>query len=305
MIKIIECPRDAWQALPKIIPPENKAEYLARLIEAGFRHIDAVSFVSPKYVPQMADSEEVLQRLHLNASGGGLSGDDVEVIGIVVNERGFNRALATVGVTTIGYPHSISERFSRQNANLSIADSRALVERMAGLIRASLDDPGRQTPELVIYVSMGFGNPYGEGWNAGLVEDTVEWLKRIGIRHVSIADTAGKAAPEEVAVLVGALQGLGRGVEIGVHLHSRPEGAAEKIIAAYENGCRRFDCALTGLGGCPFTGDHLVGNIPTEIVLETLGKLGEPLEVDRSGLESVLEATKRIRAEYGGGSDFS
>src|SRR5438477_3118618 len=173
-VKIIECPRDAWQGLKRQIPTLQKVEYLRRLIDAGFRHIDAVSFVSPKYVPQMADSEDVLQRLHVNGSGAGRFTENLEIIGIVVNERGFNRALSTADVTTIGYPHSISERFGRQNANLSVEESRALVERMAGLIRASQDDPGRRTPDLVIYVSMAFGNPYEESWSASLVRETVE-----------------------------------------------------------------------------------------------------------------------------------
>ncbi len=299
-VKIIECPRDAWQGLPKFIPTEVKSLYLNRLLRAGFRRIDAVSFVSPKYVPQMADSEQVMQRLHLDEPGGSGSGisRETEIIGIAVNEPGFNRALAATGVTTIGYPYSISERFSRQNQNISCEESRRLVERMAGLIRVSQDDPGR-TPALVVYVSMAFGNPYGEPWHPDNVVETIEWLKRTGVRHVSLADTVGKASAEDVAALFNRAKEAADGIEIGVHLHSRREGAKEKVMAAYEAGCRRFDSALTGLGGCPFAGDDLVGNIPTEIVIDTLRELGEPLEIDFAMLGRLLEASNEIRNHYG------
>jgi hydroxymethylglutaryl-CoA lyase len=259
-VTIVECPRDAWQGLSHIIPTEEKIRYLTRLISLGFRHIDAVSFVSPKHVPQMADSEAVMKELsHVRLT----SGEAPEIIGIVVNAQGLDRALATPGVTTIGYPYSVSAYFRRANANMTRAESRSLVEKLQRDTKAA----GRK---LVVYISMAFGNPYDEPWGPEIVEDTMVWLKDIGVRTVSLADTVGTASPQDVAGLFGAVKNCVAGVEIGLHLHSRPEGAAQKVLAAYQAGCRRFDGALTGLGGCPFAGDELVGNIPTEAVLTAL-----------------------------------
>src|SRR5579871_3519538 len=259
-VKIVECPRDAWQGLTKIIPTDVKAVYLQKLIDAGFRHIDAVSFVSPKHVAQMADSEAVLEELFTSMPAGITP---PEIIGIVVNDKGVERALAAKGVTTLGYPYSISAYFRRANANMSRGESRSLVEQM----RTATKVAGR---DLVVYISMAFGNPYDEPWGPEIVEETLIWLKDIGVRTVSLADTAGNASPEEVGKLYAAVKDCVAGVELGVHLHSRPEGAAERVMSAFNAGCRRFDSALTGLGGCPFAGDHLVGNIATETVVRTL-----------------------------------
>ncbi len=314
-VKIIECPRDAWQGLPKIIPTEVKAAYLRKLIEAGFRHIDAVSFVAPKHVPQMADSEALIAALHGQWAGatvlketqdsklGNRQSDSsfesrvpatVEIIGIVVNEKGLHRALATPGVTTIGYPYSISANFRRANANMSRAESRALVEKLQRAVQA----PAAAPRKVVVYISMAFGNNYGEPWGPELVEETLVWLKEIGVKTVSLADTIGTAEPQDINALLNAVRDAGAGLELGVHLHSRPGQAAEKIMAAYEAGCRRFDCALTGLGGCPFAGDELVGNIPTEIVVSTLSARGVETGVEPWALLSTLEATKEIRRQY-------
>jgi hydroxymethylglutaryl-CoA lyase len=287
-VTIIECPRDAWQGLPQIIPTEVKIEYLRGLLKAGFRHLDAVSFVAPKYVPQMADSEAVMAGLQKEIAA---VGKPVEIIGIVVNEKGLARALATPGVTTVGYPYSISAYFRRANANMSRAESRAMV----GKLRASTKAAGR---DLVVYISMAFGNPYDEPWGAEIVEETLIWLKDSGVRTVSLADTVGAATPEEVASLFRAANNCVAGIELGVHLHSRPEAAAEKVLAAFEAGCRRFDGALTGLGGCPFAGDNLVGNIPTEIVLTTLAARGVSTGIDTRSLAVACELTSRIRKDY-------
>jgi hydroxymethylglutaryl-CoA lyase len=287
-VTIIECPRDAWQGLPQIIPTEVKIEYLRGLLKAGFRHLDAVSFVAPKYVPQMADSEEVMAGLQKEIVA---VGKPVEIIGIVVNEKGLERALPTPGVTTVGYPYSISAYFRRANANMSRAESRAMV----GKLRASTKAAGR---DLVVYISMAFGNPYDEPWGAEIVEETLIWLKDSGVRTVSLADTVGAATPEEVASLFRAANNCVAGIELGVHLHSRPEAAAEKVLAAFEAGCRRFDGALTGLGGCPFAGDNLVGNIPTEIVLTTLAARGASTGIDTRSLAVACELTSRIRKDY-------
>jgi hydroxymethylglutaryl-CoA lyase len=287
-VKLIECPRDAWQGLPDLIPKEYKAEYLKELIAAGFKHIDAVSFVSPKHVKQMADSEEVMAKLNASLPVGT---EPPEIIGIVVNEKGLERALATPGVTTIGYPYSISAYFRRANANMTRDESRLLVEKLRKETAAA-------NRGLVIYISMAFGNPYDEPWGPEIVVEALEWLKDIRVRTVSLADTVGNAAPQFVGDLYHSMKEHVAGIELGVHLHSRPENAEEKIIAAYEAGCRRFDGALTGLGGCPFAGDNLVGNIATEDVIAVLRKAGADPEIDSSRLAKVLEMTNEIRAKY-------
>src|ERR1700751_621827 len=287
-VKLIECPRDAWQGLPEMIPTETKVTYLRELVPAGFTHIDAVSFVSPKHVKQMADSEEVMAKLNDFLS---IDIDRPETIGIVVNEKGLERALATPGVTTIGYPYSISADFRRANANMTRDESRQLVDKLkketAGANRG-----------LVIYISMAFGNPYDEPWGPEIVADTLEWLKDIRVRTVSLADTVGTASPELVGDLYRQVKDHVAGIELGVHLHSRPENAEEKILAAYQAGCRRFDCALTGLGGCPFAGDQLVGNIATEQVLAALKKAGADPGIDPGCLTKILAMTNEIRAKY-------
>jgi hydroxymethylglutaryl-CoA lyase len=290
-VKLIECPRDAWQGLPDFIPSELKAAYLKELVDSGFKYIDAVSFVSPKHVKQMADSEEVMAKLSAS-----LSDDDVspEIIGIVVNEKGLERALATPGVTTIGYPYSISAYFRRANANMSREESRKLVEKLR-------KDTAAANRDLVIYISMAFGNPYDEPWGAEIVHETLEWLKDIRVRTVSLADTVGTAEPNLVGDLYREVKDHVAGIELGVHLHSRPENAEEKIMAAYEAGCRRFDGALTGLGGCPFAGDNLVGNIATEQVLAALEKAGADPGIDAGRLTRILAMTNEIRAKYAHG----
>jgi len=287
-VKLIECPRDAWQGLPEQIPTEYKAEYLKELVLAGFRHIDAVSFVSLKHVKQMADSEEVMAKLNASLPA---NMEPPEIIGIVVNEKGFERALASPGVTTIGYPYSISAYFRLANAHMTRDESRSLVEKLKKETSAA-------NRGLVIYISMAFGNPYDEPWGPEIVADTLEWLKDIRVRTVSLADTVGNASPQLVGDLYRSLKDHVAGVELGVHLHSRPENAEEKILAAYEAGCRRFDGALTGLGGCPFAGDNLVGNIATEDILAALRKAGADPGVDSARLTKVLEMTNEIRAKY-------
>jgi hydroxymethylglutaryl-CoA lyase len=287
-VKIIECPRDAWQGLPEQIPTEYKAKYLKELVLAGFKHIDAVSFVSPKHVKQMADSEEVMGKLNASLPAGV---ELPEIIGIVVNEKGLERALATPGVTAIGYPYSISAYFRRANANMTRDESRLLVEKLRKETAAA-------NRGLVIYISMAFGNPYDEPWGPEIVADTLEWLKDVRVRTVSLADTVGTASPQLVGDLYRSVKDHVAGVELGVHLHSRPENAEENILAAYEAGCRRFDGALTGLGGCPFAGDNLVGNIATEDILAALRKAGADPRIDSERLTKVLEMTNEIRAKY-------
>ena len=287
-VKIIECPRDAWQGLPKVIPTQLKATYLRALVEAGFRHIDAVSFVSPQHVRQMADSEAVMEAFLASLPSGFKA---PEIIGIVVNEKGMERALATPGVSTLGYPYSISAYFRRANANMSRAESRVLVETL----KKAAKETGRG---LVVYVSMAFGNPYDEPWGPEIVEDTLIWLKDIGVRTISLADTVGTATTEAVGKLYTAVKDCVAGIELGVHLHSRPEGMAGKVMAAYNAGCRRFDSALTGLGGCPFAGYELVGNIATETVIRTLAEHGIETGIGLSSLTPALAQAAELRDRY-------
>lgn len=287
-VKIIECPRDAWQGLPEVIPTQDKASYLRALVDAGFRHIDAVSFVSPQHVRQMADSEAVMEAFLASLPSGA---EAPEIIGIVVNEKGMERALAAPGVATLGYPYSISAYFRRANANMSRAESRAFVEKLKKATKEA-------ERNLVVYVSMAFGNPYDEPWGPEIVEDTLIWLKDIGVRTISLADTVGTATPEAVGKLYSAVKDCVAGIELGVHLHSRPEGIAEKVTAAYNAGCRRFDSALTGLGGCPFAGDELVGNIATETVVRTLSEHGIDTGLELSALTPALARAAEIRDLY-------
>jgi len=258
-VKLIECPRDAWQGLPRQIPTDVKVQYLRALIDAGFRHLDAVSFVSPKAVPQLADSEAVLAQLAMP--------DDTEIIGIVVNDKGAERAIATGKVTTLGFPFSISPTFLRRNQNQSPDENRAVLESIRD--RAQQDGLG-----IVVYISMAFGNPYDDPWSPGQVASAVTQLISSGIRSISLADTVGLANPDLIRQVVSAALAEHAGADIGVHLHSKRAEAAGKILAAYDAGCRRFDAALGGLGGCPFAQDELVANIPTEEVLYSLAQRG-------------------------------
>ncbi len=281
-VKLIECPRDAWQGLKGQIPPDIKRAYLQALISAGFKHIDAVSFVSPKAVPQMADSEEVLKELD--------PPDDVEIIAIVVNERGAQRAIDTHAVRTLGFPYSVSETFLRKNQNQS---AEAALEELES-IQKKADDASL---DVVVYISMAFGNPYGDLWNVDEVIEAISLMEVDNLRMISLADTVGVATPEQVHELVGAVMAKYDYLEIGVHLHSRPEQAEEKILAAYDAGCRRFDSAIGGLGGCPFAQDALVGNIATEKVIETLKQRGAELPPLKP-LDALLRATTEMGTRY-------
>src|ERR1700733_173885 len=254
-VKLVECPRDAWQGLKGIIPTHIKLEYLRALISAGFKHLDAVSFVSPTAVPQMADSEEVAKELD--------PPDDVEIIGIVVNEKGAQRAISTNSVRTLGFPYSVSPTFLRNNQHQTLDEAIDQLEK----IKDNGDDAGLDT---VVYISMAFRNPYGDPWSVSEVVDAVDLLESYGVRMISLADTVGMAEPERIGEVVSAVISKYDYLEIGVHLHSRPEQAVAKVTAAYDAGCRRFDSALGGLGGCPFAQDALVGNIATEQVLTAL-----------------------------------
>ena len=281
-VKLIECPRDAWQGLKGQIPSQLKVNYLQALISTGFKHIDAVSFVSPNAVPQMADSEEVLKELD--------PPDDVEIIGIVVNEKGAQRAIKSEAVRTVGFPYSISPTFLQNNQRQTLEDAIEELER----IEKTADEAGMST---IVYISMAFGNPYGDPWSVEEVVEAVALLEVQDIHTISLADTVGLASPDTIREVVSAVMAKYDYLEIGVHLHSRPDEAAPKILAAYDAGCRRFDSALGGLGGCPFAQDALVGNIPTEKEIEVLRSRGILLPPLKS-LDALLKATAEIDARY-------
>jgi hydroxymethylglutaryl-CoA lyase len=259
-VKLIECPRDAWQGLKGQIPTYIKADYLKALISAGFKHIDAASFVSPKAVPQMADSE------------------------------GAQRAINTQAVRTLGFPYSVSPTFLRNNQHQTLEEAIDELEKVTGKAEEA-------ELETVVYISMAFGNPYGDPWNVGEVVDAVDLLESSGIRMISLADTVGLAGPAQIRELFSAVHSKYDYLEVGVHLHSRPEQSVEKVLAAYDAGCRRFDSALGGLGGCPFAQDALVGNIPTEKVIEALAQRDADLPTIKP-LETLLRATAEIGVRY-------
>jgi len=282
-IKLVECPRDAWQGLKRQIPTEEKVHYLKALIAAGFKHIDAVSFVSPKAVPQMADSEDVLKQLD--------PPDNVEIIGIVVNNKGADRAIATQAVRTLGFPYSVSDTFLRKNQNQGCEEALDVLES----VKQKADAAGL---DVVVYISMAFGNPYGDEWSPREVVEAVGLLESMDIQMVSLADTVGLATPERIAEVMRAVNDEYEYLEIGVHMHSRPEDAAAKVLAAYEAGCRRFDSAIGGLGGCPFAQDDMVGNIATERVIEALGQRGAKAPI-RKPVDELLRLSAEIAAKYG------
>jgi hydroxymethylglutaryl-CoA lyase len=274
-VKLIECPRDAWQGLKRQIPTELKA--------AGFKHIDAVSFVSPKAVPQMADSEKVLEQVS--------PPNDVEIIGIVVNEKGADRAIATGRATTLGYPSSISETFLRKNQNQTLEESYKTLES----IKTKADASGLG---MVVYISMAFGNPYGDPWDENELRRAVEKVAALGVRSISLADTVGVADPHLIRRVVQSITNQYADYDVGVHLHSTPGEAAAKVLAAYDAGCRRIDSAVGGLGGCPFAQDALVGNIPTESVISALQQRGIELPISKESLVNVQAMTSLIGSDY-------
>jgi hydroxymethylglutaryl-CoA lyase len=282
-VKIVECPRDAWQALPGHIPGERKAAYLRRLVDSGFRHIDAVSFVSPAAVPQMADSEEVLRLL------GPVPG--VDVIGIVVNEKGAERAIATEAVGVLGFPYSISPSFLGRNQRQTQEEALRTLEIIEGMAR-------KAGVRVAAYVSMAFGNPYGDDWSLTLVTDACKTLEGMGIGTVSLADTVGAATSLQVLEVVGEVVAEHGDLEIGVHLHVRRNAAVDRVKAAFAGGCRRFDAAIGGLGGCPFAQDELVGNLPTDELLAAFHELGlGPARLH--GLNEVERESALIAREFG------
>jgi hydroxymethylglutaryl-CoA lyase len=249
-IKIIECPRDAMQGLHNFIPTQTKIDYINQLLKVGFDTIDFGSFVSPKAIPQMADTKEVLAGLKLAQT-------NTKLLAIIANLKGAEMAVQYPEITYLGFPFSISETFQQRNTNSSIAESLETVKAIQQLCVGN-------NKELVVYISMGFGNPYGDDWNTEIVEKWVKEMDQLGIKIISLSDTIGIANPETIAYLFKHLIPTFPNIEFGAHLHTTPNTWQEKIEAAYENGCKRFDGAMKGFGGCPMAADDLTGNMPTE-----------------------------------------
>ncbi|WP_317897363.1 hydroxymethylglutaryl-CoA lyase [Aurantibacillus circumpalustris] len=250
MINITECPRDAMQGIKQQIPSELKVEYINQLLKVGFKTIDFGSFVSPKAIPQMQDTAKVLDLLDLSAG-------NTDLLAIIANLRGAQEACAFEEISYLGFPFSISETFQQRNTNSSIEESLARVEEIQRLCL-------KKKKKLLVYISMAFGNPYGDAWHADIAIDWCKRLNALGIKHLALADTTGSSTPETISQLFGALLPELKNVELGAHLHSTKDKSQEKLKAAYESGCRNFDVAIHGFGGCPMAADDLTGNIATE-----------------------------------------
>lgn len=283
-LKLVECPRDAMQGIVEMIPAADKVAYLQQLLAVGFDTLDFGSFVSPKAIPQLADTAEVLSRLDLSQSR-------TRLLAIVANLRGAQEAAQHAAISYLGYPFSISETFQLRNTNKTIAASLELVGEMQALCQA-------QDLELVVYISMGFGNPYGDPWSPGLAAEWVGRIADLGVRTISLADTVGTADTASITPLFQTLIPQFPKVELGAHFHARPEERRVKLQAAYDGGCRRFDSALLGFGGCPFAEDELVGNIATETLLEWMHEGGLAHGLDLAALQAATVTAGRIFGRY-------
>lgn len=274
MIKLIECPRDAMQGLKPFIPTALKATYLNQLLRVGFDTLDFGSFVSPKAIPQMRDTAEVLDSLDLSTTR-------TKLLAIVANKRGATDAVVFDEIHYLGYPFSISETFQMRNTNATIEES---LERVASIQDLCL----KYQKEMVVYISMGFGNPYGDPWNVDIVHKWTARLVDMGITILQLSDTIGVSNPESIQYLFSNLLPHYPEVEIGAHLHTEPHNWEEKIAAAYESGCRRFDGAIKGYGGCPMAKDDLTGNMPMENMIYYFDKTGSNLQLDQTAFSKAM-----------------
>jgi len=279
-IKLIECPRDAMQGWKTFIPTEKKTEYINSLLKVGFDTIDFGSFVSPKAIPQMADTKEVVMSLE---SGVG----STQLLAIIANLRGAEEASAFDNITYLGFPFSVSETFQKKNTNSSIQESLKRVEEIQGLCI-------KNKKQLVIYISMGFGNPYGDRYSEEIVFEWVNQLVGMGIEIISLADTVGLATPEQVYDMTEYLIDSLPGIEIGVHLHSKPTNWKEKLEAAMKAGCKRFDGALKGIGGCPMANDELIGNMNSELMINYFEENNWLNNLNKEALEKSLRLAAEI-----------
>lgn len=279
-MKLIECPRDAMQGLHEFIPTAIKAQYINLLLNVGFDTIDFGSFVSPKTIPQLRDTKEVLSLLDLTNT-------NTKLLAIVANLRGAEEAIQHEAITYLGFPFSISETFQQRNTNSSIAQSLTMVEEMLNLC-------SQHQKTAVVYLSMGFGNPYGDEWNVEIVAQWAEILVDKGVKILSIADTTGVSTPEKITAILPPLISKFTNTEIGIHLHSTPFSRMEKIKAAYDAGCKRFDSALKGYGGCPMAADDLTGNLATEDLIHFLQRQGEDLDLDLDKWQEAILFSSKV-----------
>lgn len=279
-MKLIECPRDAMQGWHRLISTDEKVAYLNALLKVGFNTLDCGSFVSPKTIPQMADTADVIPRLDL-------TGTKSKLLTIVANQRGAEEAVVFDEIAYLGYPFSISETFQLRNTNKTIAASMELVETLQELCI-------KNSKQLVVYISMGFGNPYGDVYDASIALLWVDELVKRDIVTISLADTVGVANPEIITKLFATLIPAYPTVEFGAHFHSAPHNWEEKVAAAYAQGCRRFDSAIKGIGGCPMAHDELVGNLATERLLDFSVQNHEALGLDMSAFQAAREIADRI-----------
>jgi hydroxymethylglutaryl-CoA lyase len=266
VLELIECPRDAMQGIKQFIPTETKAAYINKLLQVGFHTLDFGSFVSPKAIPQMRDTVEVLDLLDF-------SGTKTKLLAIVANERGAEEAAQYAQISYLGYPFSISETFQIRNTNATIKES---VERVKSIQEICVNN----NKELVLYISMGFGNPYGDEWNVEIVQKWVDALSMLGIRIFSLSDTIGVSNPTTISYLFSNLIPAYPKLSIGAHLHTEPHNWREKIHAAYKGGCLRFDSAMKGYGGCPMAKDDLTGNMATENLISYFSDSGTKLHIN-------------------------
>ncbi len=277
---LTECPRDALQGIKAFIPTDVKVKYLQSLLRVGYDVLDFGSFVSPKAVPQMRDTHEVVKQLDL-------SDTKTKLLAIVANERGAAEALSYEQISYIGYPFSISENFQMRNTNTTIEDSLVLVNRL-------VKHASSVNREVVVYLSMGFGNPYGDPWSPGLVADWVSRLVDMGVARISLSDTVGMAQLKTITDLFAHLLQAYPAIVFGVHLHAKPNEATSKIEAAYAGGCRAFDSAIRGLGGCPMAKDELTGNVPTEKLLSFLTTQKAQLSVNMLHFEAAYNVSMQV-----------
>ncbi|MBM3431982.1 MAG: hydroxymethylglutaryl-CoA lyase [Bacteroidetes bacterium] len=279
-IQLVECPRDAWQGRSKLVPTALKTNYLQQLLAVGFHTLDAGSFVSPKAVPQLADTAEVLCGLDLRDT-------KTRLLVILANERGAEQVANHPYISYWGYPLSVSETFQQRNTRQSVSEGIELAKRLRHLA-------DRSNAELVVYVSMGFGNPYGESYHPDQVLQLAGQLQKMNVPVVSLADTVGLATPDQIRSLVTQCRAEFPSIQWGVHLHGKPGGQPEKIAAAYEAGCRRFDGAIGGYGGCPFAEDELVGNINTQSLIDYLSEIYPDLSIDREQFNTCVQLAQTI-----------
>jgi len=280
MIKIIECPRDAMQGITTYIPAQTKADYINKLLDVGYDTIDFGSFVSPKAIPQMRDTAEVLSLLDLSKT-------ESKLLAIIANERGARDAIQFEEINYLGYPFSISETFQLRNTNATIEESLSRVEEIQNLC-------ARYNKESVIYISMGFGNPYGDRWSVEICQQWVDKLADMGVKIMALSDTIGVATPDSISYLFKHLIPPYPDVEFGAHLHSQPHNWEPRIEAAYQSGCRRFDAAMKGYGGCPMAKDDLTGNIATENLVQYLDNHHISHGLDHNAFNIALQATNEV-----------